>query len=213
MIFREGLRTVIDHDDGLRVVGHSARTLAEDLADTIAGTRPDVVLLGLEQLGAWAEELVLDVLAALPDADVIVLGREVADDGTLERLLAAGLRAYVPKDVPHRYLLSVIHVSGFDDARVALSWPRPVWARRGEPSEPAAPPQDAQRELSALSTREREVVELVGQAMTNAQIGRRLGISEGTVKRHLHNIFVKLRAVSRLDAVNKAVSLSLIILQ
>lgn len=57
-----------------------------------------------------------------------------------------------------------------------------------------------------LSAREREVIELVAAAMSNSQIARRLDITEGTVKRHLRNIFAKLGAVSRLDAVNKAVA-------
>ncbi|WP_190137742.1 response regulator transcription factor, partial [Streptomyces longispororuber] len=84
---------------------------------------------------------------------------------------------------------------------------------RSQPSRGLALSSSAPQEHGSLSLREREVVQLVGKAMTNAQIGRQLGISEGTVKRHLHNIFVKLHAVSRLDAVNKAVSLSLIMLQ
>jgi DNA-binding CsgD family transcriptional regulator len=63
---------------------------------------------------------------------------------------------------------------------------------------------------TVLSPRERQVLELAGQALSNAQIGARLYITEGTVKRHLTNIYAKLGAVSRLDAVNKAVAARLI---
>ncbi|MCI2416688.1 response regulator transcription factor [Saccharopolyspora sp. K220] len=55
-----------------------------------------------------------------------------------------------------------------------------------------------------LSAREREIVDLVAQAMSNRQIASKLRITEGTVKRHMRNIFAKLRANSRIDAVNKA---------
>ncbi|WP_433524903.1 helix-turn-helix transcriptional regulator [Nocardia pseudovaccinii] len=55
-----------------------------------------------------------------------------------------------------------------------------------------------------LSPREREIVDLVAMALSNRQIAVRLAITEGTVKRHLRNIFTKLGAVSRLDVVNKA---------
>ena len=55
-----------------------------------------------------------------------------------------------------------------------------------------------------LSARELEVLDLVAQALSNGQIASRLHLTEATVKRHLRNIFVKLGAVSRLDAVNKA---------
>jgi len=58
--------------------------------------------------------------------------------------------------------------------------------------------------------RERQVLELAAQALSNFQIATRLGLTEATVKRHLRNIFVKLGAVSRIDAVNKAVAASLI---
>ena len=65
-----------------------------------------------------------------------------------------------------------------------------------------APPQRA-RAIELLSEPEQEIIELIALACTNAQIARRLGIAEGTVKRHVNSIFIKLNAVSRLDAVNK----------
>lgn len=55
-----------------------------------------------------------------------------------------------------------------------------------------------------LSAREREILGLVGKALSNTQIVSRLSLKEATVKRHLRNFFVKLGAVSRIDAVNKA---------
>jgi DNA-binding CsgD family transcriptional regulator len=66
----------------------------------------------------------------------------------------------------------------------------------------AAPP--APQTTAALSGRELEIVRLAAEAMSNSQIGSRLSLTEATVKRHLHNVFRKLGAVSRLDAVNKA---------
>jgi DNA-binding NarL/FixJ family response regulator len=193
-IFREGLRTVIAQDEGLSVVGHGSDDVPATLR-SLADTRPDVVVLGLERIAADTESVVAAIFRAVPRTEVIVLGWDVGADA-LGMLMAQGVRAYLPKDVPHRYLLSTIYMSKFEDSRMAFSWPRPATRSRSEPA--------------ALSYREREVVELVGRALTNAQIGRKLRISEGTVKRHLHNIFVKLQAVSRLDAVNKAVEMSLI---
>jgi RNA polymerase sigma factor (sigma-70 family) len=64
---------------------------------------------------------------------------------------------------------------------------------------------------AGLSPREREVLTLVAHAMSNRQIANRLGVAEGTVKRHLRNIFEKLEAVSRVDAVNKAIDAHLIV--
>ncbi|MEV0219870.1 response regulator transcription factor [Streptomyces sp. NPDC050704] len=196
-IFREGLRTVIARDEGLSVVGHDSASVSATLK-SIADTRPDVVLLGLERITGDTESVVADILRAVPLTEVIVLGWDVEADA-LRQLMAQGVRAYLPKDVPHRFLVSTVYMSTFEDSRMVFTWPRPSADRHSPPG--------------ALSSREREVIELAGKALTNAQIGRQLGISEGTVKRHLHNIFVKLQAVSRLDAVNKAVDLAMIVLE
>jgi ATP/maltotriose-dependent transcriptional regulator MalT len=61
-----------------------------------------------------------------------------------------------------------------------------------------------------LSARELEVLHLAAHAMSNAQIARQLVITEGTVKRHLTNIYAKLGAVSRVDAIRKATAAGLI---
>jgi two-component system, NarL family, nitrate/nitrite response regulator NarL len=61
-----------------------------------------------------------------------------------------------------------------------------------------------------LSGREKEILLLVAEALSNAQVAKRLSITEGTVKRHLRKIFDKLDAVSRIDAVNKAAAASII---
>ena len=61
-----------------------------------------------------------------------------------------------------------------------------------------------------LSSREREVLSLVARALSNRQIASRLSITEGTVKRHLRNVFTKLGATSRLDAVNRGISAAIL---
>ena len=63
---------------------------------------------------------------------------------------------------------------------------------------------------ATLSERELEVLTLASQARSNTQIARELRLTEATVKRHLRNVFAKLGAVSRIDAVNKAVAASLL---
>jgi DNA-binding NarL/FixJ family response regulator len=116
----------------------------------------------------------------------------------LRGLLAAGVRGYLLKSVHRQELVTAIRGAHRDTGRVVLNVSLESLARARDP---AADP---------LSAREREVLELTAQAFSNAQIAAGIGITEATVKRHLRNIFGKLGAVSRIDAVNKAAAASYI---
>ena len=69
---------------------------------------------------------------------------------------------------------------------------------------------DAARAIGSLSDREREILKLVGRGMSNKEIGRSLRIGPETVKWHLKNLFAKLEVPNRIQAVNRARSLSMI---
>jgi DNA-binding NarL/FixJ family response regulator len=114
-------------------------------------------------------------------------------------LLAAGIRGYLLKSVHWQELVAAIRAVRADSQRIVLgvSGESLGWVRPG-------------LSASTLSDREREVLALVAEAFSNGQIASRLSLTEATVKRHLRNIFVKLGAVSRIDAVNKAAELGLL---
>jgi DNA-binding NarL/FixJ family response regulator len=111
----------------------------------------------------------------------------------VQALLAAGIRGYLLKSIHWQELVVAIRAVRTDCERVVLGVS-----------------QESLRHIhqgpgtGTLSAREREILALVGQALSNSQIASRLSLTEATVKRHLRNIFVKLGAVSRIDAVNKA---------
>lgn len=194
-LFRDGLRAILDAEEDLAVVG-DAGDLGQAL-DLVARTRPDVVVLGVESQDDETEEMLQRLAARAPGSRVIVLSQR---DGPrpAERLLALGARGYLLKSMPRSCLTAMVAMVRSDDSRSFLALPRTGRA--------AAPGFTA----GVLSERECEVMELVARARTNAQIARQLSITEGTVKRHLRNVFSKLQAVSRIDAVNKAVVASLI---
>jgi DNA-binding NarL/FixJ family response regulator len=108
-------------------------------------------------------------------------------------LLAAGIHGYLLKSIHWQELAVAIRATRSDSSRVILGVSPESLVHAGR--EPVS---------DGLSAREREVLDLVAQALSNSQIASRLGLTEATVKRHLRNIFSKLGAVSRLDAVNKA---------
>ncbi len=189
VILRETLRESLEAEPDLTVVaesGDGATTLAE--ATRLA---PDLVLLDLEMPGPPAAVTVRRLLDLRPRPRIVILSM-YDDPGYAQELLALGVNGYLSKGVGRRRLVSVIRDVMDDEARVLLSY-APV-----------------ERPAGRLSQRERELLSLVARAHSNRQIARGLGISEATVKRHLQNIYLKLDAASRMDAVNKAVAGSLI---
>lgn len=188
-LLREALCDLLDMYDGLTVVAQ-----ADDGPSGVrmAGLhRPDVVLLDVEMPGAGPLANLRGVRQAAPEARVIVL--TMHDDRRLiDSLLSAGAVGYLHKEADREVLVSAI--------RSAVSGGTTMFLPR-TPSGPG--PERAPSPADALTLRERELMELVAQGLSNRQIGSRLGITEGTVKRHLRNIFDKLGATSRLDAVNR----------
>ncbi|GAA2266038.1 response regulator transcription factor [Nonomuraea roseoviolacea subsp. roseoviolacea] len=197
-LFREGLREILESFGGMDVVGEagdsgSAIALVED-------TEPDVVLLDVEIPGDEVTETVARIRKLSPETRIIILSMY---DGPqlLTRLLAAGIRGYLHKSVHRDELIAAVRSVYEDQSRLVLAVSRSSLAHVEAPAN------------GVLSEKELEVLQLAAQALSNSQIARRLGLAEATVKRHMRNIFLKLNAVSRIDAVNKALAGSLILPQ
>lgn len=190
---RHALRVILDSEWGFVVTDEVAT--GDQAAAVAAEQQPDVVVVG----GYEGDDVavVRQVLDASPDSRVIML-RQVDRASVVSDLVAAGARGYLLSKVTSEELIAAIRAISSDEERIVLSVPRHcVSAAR-----PAG--------LGTLSSRERDVLELVAKALSNAQIANRLLITEATVKRHLQNIYRKLGAASRLDAVNRASSSGLI---
>lgn len=184
-LVRAGLAALIASADDLEVAGEAsggeqAVRLAADLA-------PDVVLMDLSMPGMDGVEATRAVLAAVPDTNVVVL-TSFHDQGRVADALGAGAIGYLLKDVDPREVLSAIRSAARGDAPLD-----PRVARALLPS--AAPTPDA-----ALSGRERQVLDLVAQGLSNRQIGRSLGISERTVKVHVGHLFRRIGVADRTSA-------------
>jgi DNA-binding NarL/FixJ family response regulator len=189
-LLREGLREILEMQPDMHVVGE-----ASDSASAVAvaaDRQPSIVLLDVEIPGAEVTATVGEIRDASPGSRVIILSMYEGAP-LVQALLAAGIRGYLLKSIHWQELVAAIRAVYADDNRIVLDVSR-----------------ESLREiqhgpfLGPLSAREREVLDLVAQALSNGQIASRLRLTEATVKRHMRNIFVKLGAVSRLDAVNKA---------
>ncbi|HEV2371290.1 MAG TPA: response regulator transcription factor [Streptosporangiaceae bacterium] len=195
VLVRSGVREILEAEPDLRVVGEAGDS--EGAVVLAAETTPHILLLDIEIPGDDAATTVRRLHEVSPATRVVVLSMH---DGPvlLRTLLALGIRGYLLKSVTRQELVTAVRTACADNGRIALSVSHAsLTGAQGYSSD-------------ALSDRERAVLTLVAQAMSNAQIAARLSLTEATVKRHLRNIFVKLDAVSRIDAVNKAVSAALI---
>jgi DNA-binding NarL/FixJ family response regulator len=193
-LVRTGVRELIEKDGHLRVVGEAGDSATA--VSLVAEHKPDVVVLDVEIPGDPVTTTVTRIRRLSPGTGIVVLSMH-DNPHLLRELVALGIRGYLLKSVTFEELISALEGACRPDGRVLLSI-----------SSESLTAMESGR--ASVSSREREVLELVGQAMTNSQIANRLGLSEATVKRHLFNIFGKLGAVSRIDAVNKAVAASLI---
>jgi DNA-binding NarL/FixJ family response regulator len=192
-LFRQGLRELMSADDIFTVVGEGSS--ADDLLALVGAYEPDVLLFDLD---ISAEDLAATLAHAVrtsPRTRMVLL--TMARDPVASRaVLEWGANGCVAKTIGREELMAAVWlVSRAREYTLTLV---PAASEATVPSR------------SPLSPRELEVLRLLTQARTNAQIGRQLHISESTVKRHLTKIYAKLRAVSRVDALNKAVAARLL---
>lgn len=193
-LFMEGLREMIAATPGLTVVGEA--TTAGSVAAMASVLRPDVVLYDLDMPGCRPVHTVRLLRESSPEARIIALSTR-EEPALVRNLTDLDVNGYLLKSVSRHELVAAVLSAPADDERVTLSISRSLLTQLNDSD-------------TLLSRREREVLTLAAEALSNAQIGMRLEISEGTVKRHLRNVFLKLGAVSRIDAVNKAIATSLI---
>jgi DNA-binding NarL/FixJ family response regulator len=189
-LVREGLREILGTQEDMNVVGEAADS--ETAIACARQSRPDIILLDIEIPGADVTDTMRELRNCSSLSRVIILSMHESPQ-LVQATLAAGASGYLLKHIHWEELAVAIRAIRSEPDRIILGVSRA--SLRHVQQEPA---------ISALSAREREVLDLVAKAFSNGQIATRMGLTEATIKRHLRNIFVKLGATSRLDAVNKA---------
>ena len=194
-LVRAGLRMILSSADDLSIVGEAGD--GSEAVTAVHAHHPDVVLMDvrmpqLDGLSATA------AVTALPSPPRVIVLTTFGLDDYVFRALEAGASGFLLKDTPPRDLISAVRVVAAGEAMLSPAVTRSVIGRFAGSSGDARRTAAVTR-LEPLTDREREVLVAVGQGLSNADIGRRLFLSEATVKTHVSRLLLKLGCTNRVQ--------------
>ena len=186
-VVREGLRGLLEQQADMRVIGEAEDGLA--VLDHLASDEPDVVVLDMKMPGPPAVENIAAIKRARPAANILVF-TSYAEDSQVRDALAAGATGYLLKDALRDDLVRAVR-----EVAAGRAWLHPQaqrqmldWMRR------------APSPIDRLTARERSVLALLAEGLSNKQIARQLDLTEGTVKGYVSQVLDKLGVADRTQA-------------
>lgn len=199
-LFREGLRALLNAMSDIEVVGEASD--GEDAITQVKNIQPDVILMDINMPRVNGIEAMRLILNAHPNLGIIMVTM-LEDDASVFAAMKAGARGYLLKGAHHEDVLQAIRtvaggqvVFGPGVAARMMAF----FQNMSITPKPSATP-DA---FPELTSREREVLELMSHGASNKDIAEKLFISGKTVSNHITNIFSKLQVVDRAQAVLRA---------
>ncbi|MFD0371032.1 response regulator [Streptomyces sp. NPDC059071] len=195
-LIRAGIRMILTSDPEIEVVAEA--TNGREAVDLARAHAADVLLLDIQMP-------VLDGLSALPElrraapATRVIVLTTFGERENVLRALEHGGAGFLLKDTAPAELIRAVRAAAAGDAYLSPAATRHVVERLASGRE-AARAEEARARLTALSEREREVLALLGEGLSNADAGRRLHMSEATVKTYVSRILSKLGCENRVQA-------------
>ncbi|WP_306839285.1 response regulator [Catenuloplanes nepalensis] len=200
-----GFVAIIDAEDDLEVVGTAADGAAA--VELAAAARPDVVIMDIRMPGMDGLAATRLVTAADDPPKVLVLTTFDLDAYVFEAL-RAGASGFLLKDADPDELLAAIRVIAGGEALLDPAVTGRLIEAFATGVTPSAAPE--RPELAALTPREREVLTLIAEGLSNAEIAARLGVGVGTVKTHVNALLTKIGVRDRVQATILAYDVGLV---
>jgi len=192
LVARVGVSTIVNMQPDMTVVAEASN--GQQAVEMFRQHQPDVALLDLRMPVMTGVEAALAIRKDFPQAHLIALTTYGGDED-IRRALAAGVQAYLTKDVLHDELIKAIHAVHAGQTYLPAGVAAALAAQMPRPD---------------LSAREVQVLELIVQGLANKQIAYSLGIAEHTVKNHVKSILSKLGVQDRTQAATAAIQRGII---
>jgi DNA-binding NarL/FixJ family response regulator len=193
-LIRSGFRMILDAQPDIEVVGEAID--GRDAVELFRRLVPEVVVMDVRMPTMDGIEATRRLTAADPPARVLILTTFDLDEYVFDAL-RAGASGFLLKDRPPEELVAAVRIIASGEALLAPSVTRRLieeFAKRRGVPRPAV-------ELDQLTSRERDVLVLMGQGLSNAEIAERLFVAETTVKTHVGHVLQKLHLRDRVQAV------------
>jgi DNA-binding NarL/FixJ family response regulator len=194
-VFRFGLRALLESQSDMVIVGETDS--GQEAVALARSLRPDVVLMDVHMLGLNGIEATRQIVAGAPDTAVLII--TMLDDDTVFTAMQAGARGYLLKGAQGTETLRAIRAVANGEVIFSPGAARqmaPHFAR-GDNAPDSVP-------FPELTSREREVLELLAQGLTNSAIAERLVLSPKTIRNQVSIIFSKLGVAGRSEAIVRA---------
>jgi DNA-binding NarL/FixJ family response regulator len=191
-IMRVGIAAIVEATPDMTTVAQAGS--GEEAVELFEKHLPDITLMDLRLPGISGVEAIRILMARHPNARFVVLTTYEGDED-IHQALAAGARSYIIKGMPHEALVSAL---------------RRVHAGGRFLPPPVSRALNSRIPNSDLSTREREVLDLIVRGKSNKEIAVELGITESTVKCHVSVILMRLNVTDRTQAVVSALQRGLV---
>ena len=196
LFFRKGIHALLSSLPNMTVVGEAST--GEEAITAAVALQPDVVLMDLQMPEGSGIEATRQIVSTSPNVRVLVVTM-FKDDDSVFTALRAGARGYILKDADEDEMIRAIRAVGRGEAIFSPAIATRVLAFFAAPH-PLVP----KEAFPMLTEREREILHLIAQNMSNAAIAKRLELRGKTVSNYVSNIFSKLQVVDRAEAIVRA---------
>ena len=193
-LFREGVAHSLTGKSEIAVVGQAST--GEEALQLCRDLLPDVILLDITMPGQGGLTTAANIAAACPVTKIVILTVSDHEDDLLSAF-KAGARGYLLKGISARDLVNVIRTVAAGEVYISPSLAAGMLAELTHSRTPDP--------LNELTERERKILQLVAEGLTNREIGEQLHLAERTIKHHMTNILGKLHVRSRVEAALLAV--------